>query len=844
MVKFTKNKYRRILAVAFALILVIALIACFDVFVDQTSASYSGQQSKTAGNMVGDVPLSQSFKPEKAHLSYIEVRIATYYNTNSSAIMHFNVLNAEGEVLTHMEKPISEITDDEYIRFPVDQRLHTSETYTYTLNIEGLGWEKAPMAWISLASKNAQKSMFNPGDLTDKPQQVNAQFGYEQLNMKAFFAAIGLSLLCGLSLMTEIKLGKRAMMVAAAATLLAVPFLVFFIAEMLNDWSFFDKKIEVYLVNYLFYLLIFTFLFSIINRLCISVIISSALFYTVAVINYFKLLFRGEPVQIWDIVTVRTALNVSGEYPLRLSSVLVVTFLSMLLLSFLVVRVRFSLKKFRSRALVSLSCFVLASMLVVSLFNTDRYSIAPNSLMQSLGITNNVWNQPSNYKKNGLLLGITMNAQDLLVEVPAGYSEKAVLDAAALTEVKRARYATRDELQRTYQRFAVLDKYENTRADMPITKPNIIVIMNESFADLSDIAPFETDEPVLEFIPALKENTISGDLYVSTYGGGTANSEFEFLTAHSMAFLPTGSVPYLQYVNENTSTLPKLLKAVGYQTVAIHPYEASGWNRPEVYEDFQFDKFMSEDDFKNPDYLRSYVSDADSYAKVIETFEKKTSGEPIFIFNVTMQNHGGYGKTYDNINYDVKLSEYPGMYPETEQYLSVVKSTDDATRDLIEYFSQQEEPTIVCFFGDHLPSMKNGFYDEILGQSLSSMDAATMQKLYETDYFIWANYDIKEIENKDVSLNYLSTMVLDVAGIDMPLYNVYLKDMMEEFPIMTPMGIFDKDGVRYDCVSAISDGSEWFSDYARFVYNDLFDEDGHVTGFFEYPMRTEPSVVN
>ncbi|NLT12320.1 MAG: LTA synthase family protein [Clostridiaceae bacterium] len=844
MVKFTTNKYRRIAAIAFTVILIISLIACFDVFVDHTSASYSGQQSRTTGNMAGDVPLSQTFKPEKAYLSYIEVRIATYNNTNSAAMMHFKLLNDEGDVLAQSETPIADIKDDEYVRFSVEQRLDPSKLYSYTLKIEGLGWEKAPMAWVSLASKNAQKTLVNPGDLSEKPYQINSQFGYEKLNLRAFFAALGLAMLCGLSLMTEIKLGKRAMMVAAAATLLVVPFLVFFIAELLNDWSFFDKENEVYVVNYLFYLLIFTFVFSVINRLCVSAIVSSVLVYTVAVINYFKLLFRGEPVQIWDIVTVRTALNVSGEYPLRLSSVLVVTFLSLLLLSFLLVRVRFSLKKFRSRALVNLSCFALASMLVVSLFNTDRYSIAQNSFMQSLGITNNVWNQPSNYKKNGLLLGITMNAQDLLVEVPEGYSAQAVVDAAADIEIGQGRSVTRDELQRMYKRFAVLDTYENLNAEMATTKPNIIVIMNESFADLTDVAPFETDEKVLEFIPSLKENTISGDLFVSTYGGGTANSEFEFLTSHSMTFLPTGSIPYLQYVNESTSSLPKILKAVGYQTVAIHPYEASGWNRPEVYEDFAFDRFMSVDDFKNPDYLRSYVSDEDSYAKVVDTFERKTDGEPIFIFNVTMQNHGGYGKTYDNINYDIKLSDYPGMYPETEQYLSVVKSTDDATRDLIEYFSQQDEPTIICFFGDHLPSMKNGFYDEILGRNISSLDSETMQKLYATEYFIWANYDIEEVENKDLSLNYLSTMVLDVAGIDMPLYNIYLKEMMAAFPIVTPMGIFDKDGVRYDCVSAVSDDSEWFKDYANFVYNDLFDDKNHVTGFFEYPMRTEPSVVN
>ena len=132
--------------------------------------------------------------------------------------------------------------------------------------------------------------------------------------------------------------------------------------------------------------------------------------------------------------------------------------------------------------------------------------------------------------------------------------------------------------------------------------PNIIVMMNESFSDLSVLGDFETNEDYMPFIHSLEQgekNTVTGMLNVSVCGGNTANTEFEFLTGNTMAFLPQGSIPYQQYINGDLKALPDYLKTLGYQTIATHPYNAGGWERDTVYPMLGFNESVFKDDYVN-----------------------------------------------------------------------------------------------------------------------------------------------------------------------------------------------------------------------------------------------------
>ena len=82
---------------------------------------------------------------------------------------------------------------------------------------------------------------------------------------------------------------------------------------------------------------------------------------------------------------------------------------------------------------------------------------------------------------------------------------------------------------------------------------------------------------------------------------------------------------------------------------------------------------------------------------------------------LTMQNHSPYqSKKYQptvSLNMDQD-------YPQAEEYLSLVKESDEAFGDLIAYFQEYEEPTMIIMFGDHLPNLLDGFYDELAGRQV------------------------------------------------------------------------------------------------------------------------------
>ena len=203
--------------------------------------------------------------------------------------------------------------------------------------------------------------------------------------------------------------------------------------------------------------------------------------------------------------------------------------------------------------------------------------------------------------------------------------------------------------------------------------------MNESFSDLGSVGALETNEDPMPYVHKLmqgQENTISGQLTVSTFGGGTANTELEFLTGDSMAFLPYNCSAYQVFIKSEMPNLTSGLDSLGYQTAAIHPYLSTSWNRTNVYRFFGFEAQYYQDDFAaDASRVRDYISDSASYKKIFELYENKRENTPLFVFNVTMQNHGGYDWDGDGY-FDKRIyltGEEQDKYPTVDQYLSLVR---------------------------------------------------------------------------------------------------------------------------------------------------------------------------
>lgn len=354
---------------------------------------------------------------------------------------------------------------------------------------------------------------------------------------------------------------------------------------------------------------------------------------------------------------------------------------------------------------------------------------------------------------------------------------------------------------------------------------NIIAIMNESFADLTIFEGLELEEDHTPFLHSMTENTIKGWMYSPVTGGGTASVEFEYLTGFSTLFQPPHTVAYQLYVEEGMPSLAALAGSQGYETTAFHPYLSSGWNRPIAYQCLSFDHQLYQEDVEDPYLIRRYISDRSDYKTI---FDVTGTTSPAFVFNVTMQNHSGYAQGWNNLTKTIRLStQLRTADSSAEQYIALAQASDDALEELIGYYSQVEEPTLIVFFGDHQPPLKNAFYEELYGKKLSERTTAEVLQQYAVPFFLWANYDIPEQSGVILSPNYLGVLTAQTAGLPLTGYMNFLAQMYQELPVITPVGLITADGQTLTESELNEEQQEWLWKYETFNYCgmiDLFDE--------------------
>ena len=828
-VTLTKRKSRYIGAAILTALMLLVLFLNFPIFKDTRVSTCVGTRTERSGEIVIE-PLVQRFSPNGTLIEYIELHFADC-NTDDGWI-NFTIEDKNGRELYNETIMMADIHGDTYYKFEVNLPVKKGGIYFFKVFAQGMPSWDAPKLWLSNNIKDEIRDVTFRGQPIDKRLQTNVEIGYAQFHYVGFFMSLASILITGATILLQLNIDFKKRQKICIAIMLLMPLIMFVVTESLNSSSVFRKTPIVWIVNYILYLIIYCIFFAITNHLRFAVLFSNVVIYIIAIVNFYKLEFRGEPFTLSDFASMSTAMNVASEYEISLRYMVLTTGCVFMLITAIVSRFRYTVRHKRVRFLIGGVSIALAVLMVTSLFNADRYSATNSHFMQRLGIVNNVWNQPKNFTDNGVLVAITMNAKYLTVSAPGVYNLENLDHVVADVNQNYGMNFSNTMPLAAYQRYGTLNQDE---------QPTIICIMDESYSDFSQFGNISLSQEYSPFMDSLEENynAVKGDLFVSTYGGGTANSEFEFLTGNTMLGMPQGSIPYQQYLGSETGSITRTLHNLGYRTVAIHPYLASGWNRPLVYQSMLFDEFLSIEDFPNPEYVRSYISDDCSFDKVIEVYEENLEAnpdQPMFIFNVTMQNHGGYSKTYTNFEPDVFYSPEPGTYPEAEQYLSVAHRTDSAVERLINYFNDCGKPVVICFFGDHLPSLKDGFYEMLLGvDDTASCEPAQMQKLYMTDFFIWANYDAPMPDVSNVSLNYLSTMVMQTAGIPLTEYQLFLSQMYMTYPVVTTVGIADHDGNYIGGTDIVTETDIW-NYYNVLEYNNVFDTDNRYSVVFDYPL--------
>ncbi len=608
--------------------------------------------------------------------------------------------------------------------------------------------------------------------------------------------------------------------------LMLMPIALMTITETLNNVFVFNMTALGFLGNYLVILMAYFIFFALTGSFRITYLFVNTVLFGLAMAHSYIIDFRGTPFQPMDFLSVTTAVGVANTYDYTPNYKVVTAVLLFVLLSVIVVKMKTPKYTLPTKLISRAFTGTFTTVVMVLFYFT--------SIFADMGVRPDFWNQTRGYHNYGFVLNFFTNTKYLYMNKPDDYDPDKIKDMI-------------EDQQKEDENYT-----KNT--------PNIICIMNESLSDLRVLGDFETNKEYMPFMNSLKKNTIRGNLYVPVIGAGTSNTEFEFLTGHTTAFLPSGSNAYMLYVKEPTASLNSTLKAQKYSSFALHPYYATGWRRTKVYSNFGFNEFTSLEDIidvslmqqfqangSDANYLQSlidenypnsnmlirqYVSDSYNYKLLIKDFEKRNKKYPYFAFNVTMQNHGGYTTQADNFNQNIYVTSSENEYPKVNQYLSLVKKSDTAFKKLIEYFNNVDEPTIICMFGDHQPNVEPEFIAELLGvKSLSNLTIEQEQKRHITPFFIWANYDIKEKNIKQISANYLSSLVLKTAGVKLTDYNEYLLKLRKTLPVINSVGYIDKEGNHYKW-SDVSPYTEFINEYEQIQYNGIFDKENIKTETF------------
>lgn len=524
-------------------------------------------------------------------------------------------------------------------------------------------------------------------------------------------------------------------------------------------------------LNIAFYYWLFLFVFFIAGRTSISMAICVAAIAIIGVGNYFVVMFRSNPIVPWDIYSFETAMSVADNYVFSVDWALAEHIAMFILMLIVGVRTNIRLNKKILRPILTVAMCIPAYFYISYLWQ--------DNLERNTGLNDTLFNAKYMHSKDGFFVSFILDIHFLQIEEPKNYSDEYAL--------------------------SLLNEQEVEKVETPEELPDIIAIMDETFSDPAVLGEFETNKDYMPFVHSILRgevaNTISGYTDVSVLGGNTANSEFEFLTGNSMAFFPNGSVPYLQYIRDGISTIVPQLEEYGYTTYGTHPYRAKGWNREFIYDLMGFDYRYFQGSFPFEDKLRNYVSDEADFKSILE-WRNNTEG-PFFMFNVTMQNHSNYGGDFDNFDPQIVAKfKNTSSNKYLNKYLSLMYETDQDVASLLSELSQSDRKTIVVFCGDHQPNdyVVRPIYKEY-GLDFDNQTYEQQQQRQKTPFFIWANYDIQEQTNVEISLNYLNILLFETAGLQLDEYQTFRKNLWQgQIPMMNAVGYRNDDGdlVEYD----------------------------------------------
>ncbi len=575
--------------------------------------------------------------------------------------------------------------------------------------------------------------------------------------------------------------------------------LIYYCLELGNKNPFFNGIFYTG-INILTVFVVMSAVYFFVQRWWISSLVVAVPVVCLSVANYYTLLYRNSPISTQDLYNVGTTLSVIDGYkfPLSFFVIAIVLFFALSIVVARQLYVREKGKKFSFRGILinNLCIAVLCPMFLHSVYFA-KDPIKPRNTF--------VWSWEDSYHSYGFIassIEVFQNSMNM-VKRPENYNEENLEE-----RVKE-------------KAFAVTDA----------KTPDIIFILNETFYDLRDLVKLDGEPSPMPFIDSLPAEQ-KGRVIVAGTGGGTNKSEYELLTGNSLQIMP-GITPFNYLDFKNSNSIVSYLESLGYKTWAAHCAAPLNYSRGIVYPELGFDKVVFRDDFGTVEKYgkRSYATDAFCYNKMLEDYENM-GDDPRFMYLLTIQNHGGWDINPENEDI-ISVSKDFGEYTDDiSEFQSCITKTDEAFKELTEYFSNSERPTVICMVGDHAPSFATSLLDEI--------DIDKTFTLRSTPYVIWANYEMKTDFPAITSMPYLSAMTLEAAGcVQSPFYS-YMNEMRREVPIITAFNIYksaDNEMFNYDKDSQYR---ELVDTYFEMVYNNASPKANKIQSLYEPIKNTIP----
>ncbi len=520
-------------------------------------------------------------------------------------------------------------------------------------------------------------------------------------------------------------------------------------------FTFLYERPSVMLFNVIIAALMFCLLLTVIKKGWIAVLIESVIYMALSTTELFKYSTNGNHLILSDLKLAGNVKSLTSFAYIKITPHLIIYFI--IVIAYIGLVFYFN-PKFRLRPIkriaISVACIVPCVTLVISptfsdtiysLFNLDT-TAATNAFILN-----------EKFENNSFLAFVVETAtesfENRLVE-PDDYSEESV---DAIMDVS-------------------VDEDEDFNGGV---KPNVIIIMSESYADFCVFDEIDVDDSYYEGFDNAVTEGCGGTTITPTYASWTVRSEFELLFGLPVRSLNDPNMPQRELAEREQPALAQYYSSWGYETVYIHPFTGSFYSREKVYSQFGFDQLIFHTDDENTDftvpveYYGTYVDDSTVYNQIEQLINE--TDDPLYIHTTTMQNHQPYDQGDD---------------PDDEfgNYLQWIQHTNEGLTAFLDDLEEIDEPTLVFMVGDHFPSLRGdtSVYNQL------GINSDNCSVLYEQKYLLWSNYDadFSSVPEESVSFFYMPYVIMNIIDAPHDEFIQKMNDYMETIPIYS---------TDYDC---------------------------------------------